>query len=65
LESPDDDDDHPLKRYCLTSVYEEDMGWIKSELKDIKESLSEIAEHLRGDVDLKIEEVIHRLQQMS
>jgi hypothetical protein len=61
IESPSDDDGHPLKRYCLTSVYEKDMGWIMDKLKDIKEFLNEIAGHLRGDVDLKID----RLQRTS
>ena len=40
------------------------MGWIKNELKDVKKCLDESAEHLRGE-NLKIEEVIDRLQQMS
>jgi hypothetical protein len=65
LESPSDDDDHTLKRYCLTSVYEEDMGWIKNALKDIQASMNEIMEYLEGNVDIRIEEVICRLQQMS
>ena len=41
-----------------------DVDWIKDELKDIKTCLTEIADHLRGDVDIKIDDVIHRLQQM-
>jgi hypothetical protein len=67
LESPfdDDDDDRSLKRYRLTSVYDEDMGWIKNTLKDIQASLKEIMEHLKGDVDVKIEEEIYQPQQMS
>jgi argininosuccinate synthase len=65
LESPSNDDDHPLKRYCLTSVYEEDMDWMKNVLKDIQASLNEIEERLKGDVDVKIEKGICRLQQMS
>jgi len=40
------------------------MGWIKNALEDIQASLNEITERLEGDVDVRIEEVICRLQQM-
>jgi hypothetical protein len=40
------------------------MDWIRDELSDIKACLRQIADHLRGDVDIKLEEVIHRLQQL-
>jgi hypothetical protein len=56
--------DLPSKRQYRTSVGKNDRDWIKEELNDIKTCLREIADHLRGDVDLKIDEVIHRLQQL-
>ena len=34
-------------------------------LKDIQVSLNEIKEHLKGDVDVKIDEDIRQFQQMS
>ena len=47
------------------------MDWLKDELRDIKfeigdirTSLTVIAEHLRGDVDLKLEEIIGRIEQL-
>jgi len=40
------------------------MDWIKDELDDIKTFLKDIADHLRSDVDLKIDEIIDRLRQM-
>jgi hypothetical protein len=41
------------------------MDWIKDELDDIKTCLKEMADHLRGGVDPKIEDIIHRLQHMQ
>ena len=33
----------------------DDMDWLKDEIRDIKTCIVEIAEHLKGDVDLKLE----------
>jgi hypothetical protein len=58
------------KRQRLT-FNKDDMDWLKDELRDIKfeigeirTSLIEIADHLRGDVDLKLEEIVCRLEQL-
>jgi hypothetical protein len=47
------------------------MDWIKDELRDIKfeigeirACLIEIAEHLRGDVDIKLELIKDRVEQL-
>jgi hypothetical protein len=38
---------------------------IKAYMKDIKMCVRETAEHLRGGVDYKLEEIIDRLQQLE
>jgi len=41
------------------------MDWLKDEIRDIKTCIIEIAEHLKGDVDLKLEEIIDRMQEIA
>jgi len=41
------------------------MDWLKDEIRDIKTCIVEIAEHLKGDVDLKLEEIIDRIQEIA
>jgi hypothetical protein len=41
------------------------MDWLKDEIRDIKTCIVEIAEHLKGDVDLKLEEIIDRMQEIA
>lgn len=41
------------------------MDWIKREMGDIKEGVKEIAEHLRGDVDCKLEEVLAYVRELA
>jgi hypothetical protein len=47
------------------------MEWLKDELRNInfqigaiRTSLIEVAEHLQGDVDLKLEEIVDRIGQL-
>ncbi len=64
------DNNHRLKRQCLD--LQDDVNWIKLEIGDIKAQLRDIkgcmretAEHLRGDVDYKLEEIIDRIRQLD
>ena len=66
-------DNHRSKRQCLDRLdLQNDMNWMKVEIadikaymKDIKMCVRETAEHLRGGVDYKLEEIIDRLQQLE
>jgi hypothetical protein len=51
-------DDRPLKRKRLMAINDDDMDWFKGEVSDIKVCIREIAEHLRGDVDVKLDELL-------
>jgi hypothetical protein len=60
----------PSKRQRLT-FDKDDMEWLKDELRNInfqigaiRTSLIEVAEHLQGDVDLKLEEIVDRIGQL-
>jgi hypothetical protein len=64
------DNNHRLKRQCLD--LQDDVNWMKVEItdikaymRDIKTCMREIAEHLQGDVDYKLEEIIDRLRQLE
>jgi hypothetical protein len=68
LDSVDIDNSHRLKRQCRD--LQDDVNWIKAEigdirtyLRDIKGCMRDIAEHLRGDVDYKLEEIIDHIRQ--
>ncbi len=50
-------DDHPLKKYRLTSVYKDDMDWIRGEIIDIKKHTREVA--------CRIEKLLDRLEGLS
>jgi hypothetical protein len=72
LESFHDDDSRRLKRYRLTSVYDNDMEWlrreineIKNETKYIKECMMEIAEYLKEEIGFNVSEVVDRLQELT
>ncbi len=61
---------HRLKRQCLD--LQDDVNWMKVEIadikaymRDIKMCMRETAEHLRGDVDYKLEEIIDCLRQLE
>ncbi|EDR10283.1 uncharacterized protein LACBIDRAFT_325215 [Laccaria bicolor S238N-H82] len=47
-----------FKKKCITFTNEDDISWLKREMGDIKEGMKEIAEHLQGDVDYKLEEIL-------
>ena len=47
------------------------MDWLKDELRDIKfeigemrTCIQEIAEHLQGEVDVKLEDILGRIEQL-
>lgn len=63
LETIDVADDPPLKRKCLTFIDEDDMDWLKDEISGIKECIKGITNHLRQDVDIKLEELLHEVRQ--
>ena len=71
LESLDGIDSNPhLKRQCLN--LKDDMDWVKVEIgdikvciRDIKVYMREIADHLQGDVDVKLEEIIDCIRQLE
>jgi hypothetical protein len=70
--SLDTDDIRRLKRHRLTSVYEDDMDCIKREIKDIKEEtkdikvwMIELEEFFKEEVNFRIGEVLHQLEQMK
>ena len=44
---------------------EDDIGWLKDEICGIKGSIWEIADHLREDVDTKLDELLTDVQQLS
>lgn len=50
-------DGHPLKKYGLTSVYKDDMDWIRGEIVDIKKCTREMAH--------RIEKLLERLAELS
>jgi len=54
-----------LKKYCLTSIYDDDMEWlrreingIKDEIKDIKECMMGLAEYLKEEIGFNVSEVV-------
>jgi hypothetical protein len=61
-----------LKRHRLTSVYEDDMDWIKHEIKDIREEtkdikawMIELEEFFKEEVNFRIGEILYQLEQMN
>jgi len=61
-----------LKKYCLTSIYDDDMEWlrreingIKDEIKDIKECMMGLVEYLKEEIGFNVSEVVYRLQELT
>ncbi len=61
-----------MKRYRLTSVYEDDMDWIKREIKDIRKEtkdiktwMIELEEFFKEEVNFRIGEILYQLEQMN
>ena len=61
-----------MKRYHLTSIYNNDIEWlrqkineIKNETKDIKECMMGIAEYLKEEVGFNVSEVVYQLQELT
>jgi hypothetical protein len=42
-----DASDRPLKRKCLTFIDDDDMDWLKAEIRGIKKCVRDISDHLR------------------
>jgi hypothetical protein len=66
------DDSRRLKRHRLTSVYDDDMDWlrreineIKNEIKHVKECMMEVGEYLKEEVGFNVSEVVSQLQQLT
>jgi len=61
LNSEGSDEGPPLKRRRLSH----DPDWIKlkAEIGDIRSCLREIVEHLKGEMDLKLDDILHELRQ--
>jgi hypothetical protein len=60
-------EDRPPKRRRLRviSIDEDDMNWLKGEISDIKVSIGEIVEHLKEDMDYKLEDILDEIKQLS
>ena len=56
IDCGDASDGHPLKKYRLTSVYENDLDCIRGEIVDIKECIREVA--------CRIEKLLERLDEL-
>jgi len=41
------------------------MDWLKHEISEIRECMKEIAEHLRGNVEYRLEELRLNIQELS
>jgi len=66
------DDSRHLKRHRLTSVYDDDMDWLRQEInkiknktKLIKECMMEVAEYLKEEAGFNVSEVVSQLQQLT
>jgi hypothetical protein len=59
------EDERPFKKRRLAFTNEDDIDWLKHEIGDIKESVKEIAEHLRGNVEYRLEELRMDIQDLS
>jgi len=60
------DNERPLKRQrFFDQDDQDDFDWLKREISDIKICITQIAEHLRSDVDTKLEEIIDRIRQLD
>jgi hypothetical protein len=46
-----------LKRGVLHLLAKDDVDWLKHEISDIKERVKEMADHLRGNVEYRLEEL--------
>ena len=57
IDCSDASDDHPLKKYHLTSIYKDDMDQIRSEIVNIKECIQEVA--------CRVEKLLERLEELS
>jgi hypothetical protein len=55
-------DERPFKKRRVTF---DDMDRLNREMGDIKEGMKEIAEHLRGDVDYRLEEILQYVRELS
>ena len=59
------EDERPFKKKRLAFTNEDDINWLKQEIGGIKESVKEIAEHLRGNVEYRLEELRMDIRDLS
>lgn len=63
MESLDTANHRPSKRQHL--VHEDDTDWLKQEFDDVRELVMLIADHIRTEVDVKLEDILYEVQQLS
>jgi len=59
------EDERPFKRKRVASTNNDDMDWLKHQISEIRECMKEIAEHLRGNVEYRLEELRLNIQELS
>jgi hypothetical protein len=59
------EDERPFKRKRVAFTNNDDMDWLKHQISEIRECMKEIAEHLRGNVEYRLEELRLNIQELS
>jgi hypothetical protein len=44
---------------------EDDKDWLKCEIDDVRDRMMQIADHLKEDVDSKLDEILHEVRLLS
>ena len=57
----DTTDHHPSKRHRFVNKDSDDLDWLKQEIDDIKERVTQITDRMRVEVDLKLDEILGEL----
>jgi hypothetical protein len=55
----------PSKRHRSINEDSDDLDWLKREIDDIKERITQITDRMRVEVDLKLDEILGELRQWS
>lgn len=58
-------DRRPSKRHRFINEDSDDLDWLKREIDDIKERITQITDRMRVEVDLKLDEILGELRQWS
>jgi hypothetical protein len=59
------EDERPFKRKRGAFTNNDDMDWLKHQIREIREGMKGIAEHLRGNVEYRLEELRLNIQELS